>query len=88
MSFFGTGGEDWVELDFDLFERDRRAQLQTLLVDGHDNVAAAIGTDFDVDVTDDGFVFIVIGGRRRYRAEVSYGQRLVFTGILDPDGPL
>lgn len=88
MSFIGTGGEDWVELDMDLFERSRFSQLQTLLVEESDVVAEALGTEFEVEAADDGIVFIVIDGKRRYRAEVSRDDRLVLTGILDPDGPL
>lgn len=88
MSFIGTGGEDWVELDMDLFERSRFSQLQTLLVDESHVVSAALGSEFEVEAADDGFVFIVIDGRRRYRAEVGRNDRLILTGILDPDGPL
>ncbi|MCP3991371.1 MAG: hypothetical protein GY724_20015 [Actinomycetia bacterium] len=88
MSFIGTGGEDWVELDMDLFERNRRNQLQTMLIDEGEQVAASLGAEFEVEMAYDGIVFIVIEGRRRYRAEVSHNDRLVFTGILDPDGPL
>ena len=88
MSFIGTGGEDWVELDLDLFERNRHGQLQTMLIEEGDQVAAALGAEFEVELSYDGIVFIVIDGRRRYRAEVSHNDRLVFTGILDPDGPL
>ncbi|MDH3680534.1 MAG: hypothetical protein OEV40_11355 [Acidimicrobiia bacterium] len=88
MSFIGTGGEDWVELDMDLFERSRSSQLKTLLVDQGHVVAEALGTDFEVEAVDDGIVFIVINGKRRYRAEVGRDDRLILTGILDPDGPL
>ena len=88
MSFIGTGGEDWVELDMDLFDRGRVSQLQTLLVDESEIVAAAIGADYDIETADDGIVFVVVDGKRRYRAEVSRGDRLVLTGILDPNGPL
>ena len=88
MSFIGTGGEDWVELDLDLFERSRYSQLQSILVEEEDRVAEALGAAFEVETADDGIVFIVIDGRRRYRAEVSHDDRLVLTGILDPDGPL
>lgn len=88
MSFIGTGGEDWVELDMDLFERSRRSQLTTLLIDEGDRVADALGAEFEVETAYDGIVFLVIDGRRRYRAEVSHNDRLVLTGILDPDGPL
>lgn len=88
MSFIGTGGEDWVELDLDLFERNRLSQLHSLLVSENQVVAAAIGSDFDVELVDSGIVFIVIDGKRRYRAEVNHDDRLILTGILDPDGPL
>jgi len=88
VSFIGTGGEDWVELDMDLFERSRSSQLKTLLVDQGHVVAEALGTDFEVEAVDDGIVFIVINGKRRYRAEVGRDDRLILTGILDPDGPL
>ncbi len=88
MSFIGTGGEDWVELDMDLFERNRHNQLQNMLIEGGEQVAASLGAEFEVETAYDGIVFIVIDGRRRYRAEVSHNDRLVFTGILDPDGPL
>jgi ferric-dicitrate binding protein FerR (iron transport regulator) len=88
VSFIGAGGEDWVELDMDLFERSRLSQLRTLLIDQGSTVAEAIGAEFEVEAADDGIVFIVIDGRRRYRAEVSRSDRLILTGILDPDGPL
>lgn len=88
MSFIGAGAEDWVELDMDLFERNRHSQLQTKLIEEGDQVAASLGSEFEVEMAFDGIVFIVIDGRRKYRAEVSHNDRLVFTGILDPDGPL
>lgn len=87
MNFIGTGGEDWVDLDLDLFERSRHSRLQTLLIDDRGAIAAALGTDFDVE-DDDGLVFLVIDGRRRYRVEVANNDRLLLTGILDSDGPL
>jgi hypothetical protein len=88
LSFIGTGGEDWVELDMDLFERNRHNLLQSMLIDEGERVAAALGTEFEVENDIEGDVFIVIDGRRRFRAEISHDDRLVFTGILDPDGPL
>ncbi len=88
MSYIGTGDEDWVELDFDLFERNRSAVLETALVDHHDELVATLGFDFDVEIDGDGLVFIVVDGRRRYRAEVGRDDRLIFTGIPDPEGPL
>lgn len=88
MSFIGTGGEDWVELDFDLFERNQSRILETALVDGHDRLASSLGFDFDVETDGDGLVFVVVDGRRRFRAEVGRDDRLIFTGIPDPEGPL
>ena len=88
MSFIGAGGEEWIALDVDLFERDRRRRLEALLLDDADRVSGAIGAVYEVEMADDGFVFVVIDGRRRYRAEVTPDERLILTGILDPDGPL
>jgi hypothetical protein len=88
MSFIGTGDEDWVELDLDLFDRARSTRLDQVLVDEYDRVVEAIGCDFEVETAGDGLVFIRVDGRRRYRAEVSNDDRLIFTGILDPEGPL
>ncbi len=88
MSYIGTGDEDWVELDFDLFERNRSRILETILIDGHDRLVEALGFDFDVETDGDGLVFVVVDGRRRFRAEVGRDDRLIFTGIPDPEGPL
>ncbi len=88
MSFIGTGGEDWVELDFDLFERNQSRILETALIDGHDRLVAVLGFDFDVETDGDGLVFVVVDGRRRFQAEVGHDDRLIFTGIPDPEGPL
>jgi hypothetical protein len=88
VSFIGTGGEDWVELDMDLFERSRVSQLQVLLVDYGHVVSASIGSDYEIETDPDGTVYLVIDGRRRFQAEVGYDERLLLTGILDPDGPL
>jgi hypothetical protein len=88
VSFIGTGGEDWVELDLDLFDRMRLSRLRSLLSEESDRLAGVVGAGYDVEVDDDGHTFLVIDGRRRYRAEVSRTDRLVLTGLLDPDGPL
>lgn len=88
MSFIGTGDEDWVELDLDLFERARTSRLETVLVDDYDRVVEAVGFHYEVETSEDGTVFILVDGRRRYRAEVGRDERLIFTGILDPEGPL
>lgn len=88
MSFIGVGGEDWVELDLDLFERSRIDLLEAYLDDPDGHLAETLGSPFDVEVMDDGIVFIVIDGVRRYRADVDHDERLILTGILDPEGPL
>lgn len=87
MAFFGVGDQDWVELDIDLLERRSAEALIESLEDNRATVAAAIGSPFEVELAADGSV-TVIGRRRRYRAEVDRTGRLLFTGILDPDGPL
>lgn len=61
--------------------------LQRVLVDGRDQVVAALGVEYEVD-EDDGIVFLVIDGRRRYRAALDADDRLIVTCILDPNGPL
>lgn len=88
MSFIGTGGEDWVELDMDLFERSRVSQLQSILIDRSYIVEASLGTPYEVETDDDGTTYLVIDGRRRFQAEVGYDERLLLTCILPPDGPL
>lgn len=88
MSFIGTGDEDWVELDFDLFERNRSRILEVALVDRYDRLADSLGFDFEVETDGDGLVYVVVDGRRRFRAEVGRDDRLIFTGIPDPEGPL
>lgn len=86
MSFFGMGDQDWVELDIDLVDRPSAERLVEALDQNRAAVSAAIGSPFDVEVGPDGLV--IVAGRRRYRAEVDRTGRLLFTGILDPDGPL
>jgi hypothetical protein len=88
VSFVGTGDEDWVELDFDLFERSTAMRLDAVLVDRYRSVVEAVGTDFEVESSTDGLVYLVVEGTRRYRAEIGRNDRLILTGILDPDGPL
>ncbi len=88
MSFIGTGDEDWVELDLDLFERSRSSMLDSVLAEDHRSVADAIGADFEVETGDDGLVYLVVDGARKYRAEISRNDRLILTGLPDPEGPL
>ena len=42
----------------------------------------------EIETAADGLVFILVDGTRRYRADVGRDDRLIFTGILDPEGPL
>ena len=88
MSFIGAGNQDWVELDMDLFDRQRLSRLKTMLEDERARVVASVGSDYEVDIDDTGVAYLLVDGERRYRAEVNSNDRLMLTGILDPDGPL
>jgi hypothetical protein len=88
MSFIGTGNQDWVELDLDLFDRQRLSRLRALLDEDRDRVVRSVGTDYEVEVDEVGTAFLLVDGVRRYMAEVNHDDRLMLTGILDPDGPL
>ncbi len=87
MTFFGLGDQDWVELDVDVVERRGSEGLVEALEENREALTEAIGSAFEVEVSSDGSV-TVVGGQRRYRAALDRGGRLLFTGILDPDGPL
>ena len=88
MSFIGAGNQDWVELDMDLFDRQRLSRLKTMLEEERASVAESVGTEFEVEIDDAGTAYLLVDGKRRYRAEVNSNDRLMLTGILDPDGPL
>jgi len=89
LSFIGTGGEDWVDLDGDLFDRTvTAATLESVLRDDYDRVLDAVGFPFEVERTSEGLLFIVVEGERRFKAELGRRGRLVFTAILPNDGPL
>ena len=88
MSFIGAGNQDWVELDMDLFDRQRLSRLKTMLEEERASVAQSVGTEFEVEIDDTGTAYLLVAGKRRYRAEVNSNDRLMLTGILDPDGPL
>lgn len=88
MSFIGTGGEDWVSLDLDLFDGMRLARVKELLAGVRDQLDARYGAGHEVEVDSVGSVFVTVDGVRHARAEVSADDRLVLTGILDPEGPL
>ncbi len=90
MSFIGVGGEDWVELDLDLFDRQRLSRLRGALTDPEERraISLAIGADYEVEFDDVGNAFLLVDGARRFQAEITNSDRLMLTGILDPDGPL
>lgn len=90
MSFIGVGGEDWVELDMDLFDRQRLSRLRGALTDSEERraIGQAIGADYEVEFDDVGNAFLLVDGVRRFQAEITNSDRLMLTGILDPDGPL
>jgi hypothetical protein len=88
MSFIGTGDQDWVELDLDLFDRQRLGRLKTLLEEERAQVVRSVGMEYEVEIDAVGTAFLLVDGQRRYMAEVNHDDRLLLTGILDPDGPL
>ena len=49
MSFIGVGGQDWVELDLDLFDRQRLSRLRSVLVEDKARIVAAIGVEYEVE---------------------------------------
>lgn len=88
MSFIGVGGEDWVELDMDLFDRQRTSRLKSVLHDDAERIAAALGGEFELEVDPIGDIYLVMADRRRYLAEMTRADRLIVTSVLDSDGPL
>lgn len=88
MSLFGIGDQDWVELDLDDLEASSTDGLVEQLVEQHDVIAGQVGFGYRVESDADGSVYIVEHGQRRFKAQVDRSGRLLFTGILDPEGPL
>ena len=86
----GTGGEDWVELDMDLLDRRRTTELESLLKEKAETakIQAVIGGPYDVEAHDDGTIYIIAQGQRRYVVDINNDDRIVLTGLLDPNGPL
>ncbi len=88
MAFIELGGGDWLGMDIDEITRvDHAAELEEALVDNRAAVEAAIGSEYDIEI-DNGKVFVVVSPSRWFEVEVGRNGRLVFTGNLDPDGPL
>ena len=85
MSFFGLGDQDWVELDVEATEVSDTETLLARLEEHSDRIESDIGP-FTVEV--ESFGVVRISGRRSYRARLDRNGRLLFTGLLDPDGPL
>ncbi len=92
MSFFGSEDGDWVELDVDLFDRQRLASLQQWLDEARPRLEEWLGTDYDIDIDNHpgsaGHAVLSVAGRRRFRVEIGRDDRIVFTAIPDPEGPL
>lgn len=88
MSYIGTGGEDWVELDFDLFERQRDRDLQQWLVENRARLEEWLGTNYDIDVDEEDATFLTVDGDRRFRIEFGNDDRMVFTRIFSDEGLL
>jgi len=85
MTFFGLGGEDWVELDLDANGQSETAGLLDFLSDNRDRIEVEIGP-FEIEVESEGVILII--AERSYRAQLDRTGRVMFTGLLDPDGPL
>ncbi len=90
MGFIGIGDQDWVELDMDRFDRERRARLRSLLVDQAEPLAAALGLveGYEVERVDDDEIFLVANGERRFHVDITRGDRLIVTAQLHGDSPL
>ncbi len=88
MSFFGTGGEDWVELDLDLFDRKRASDMERWLETHRPRLEEWLGTGYDIETDDDGKTFLVVGDRRRFRVDFGNDDRMIFTSMFDNEGPL
>ncbi len=88
MSFFGTGGEDWVELDVDQVEFEGSASLRDALSDNYDEITKTVGASIEARFIDDGLALLIADGEVRYRAGLNRDGRLVLTSILHPEGPL
>ncbi len=88
MSFIGTGGEDWIDLDLEGFELDRRADITAVLASKHDDLVDVIGAEFEIEATSSGTADLLVDGRRRFSAAINAEGRLVLTAAPDPEGPL
>lgn len=88
MSFIGTGAEDWVELDLDLFDRQRLSKLRAVLEQDKAHIVRSLRAEYSVEIDEIGDAYLVVDGHRRFKAEVNRADRLMLTSILDPDGPL
>ncbi len=89
MSYIGTGGEDWVELDYDLFDRQRDRDLSQWLAANRARLEDWLGTNYDIDVDeDDGITYLTVDGVRRFRIGFGNDDRMVFTRIFSDQAPL
>ncbi len=88
MSYIGTGGEDWVELDFDLFDRKQDQDLRRWLAENRARLEEWLGTNYDIDVDDEDATFLTVDGQRRFRIGFGSDDRMVFTRIFSDEGLL
>ena len=88
VTFPGLGSADWVELDLDVFDLEQQVTVSSLLEAAADTVVRVVGADYDIEPSNDGTAHVVVGGSRRYHAEVNAAGRLVLTVVPDPEGPL
>lgn len=88
MSFIGTGGEDWVELDLDLFDRQRNRDLHRWLDDNRSRLEDWLGTNYDIDSDDEVTTYLSVDGHRRFRIGFGNDDRMVFTRIFSDEGLL
>ncbi len=86
MSFLGTGGEDWVELDYDLFDRQRDLDVRRWLDENQPRLEEWLGTNYDIDVDGEGTRYLSIDGQRRFRIGFGSDDRMIFTRIFSDEG--
>ncbi len=83
MSFYGTGPQDWVELDPERVAADRVAALIEAIDDHRAALEALLGAAFEIDLEGAGTANLVVGEAPRYRAEVLSSGRLCVTSLAD-----
>ncbi len=88
MSEFGVGPQDWLELDLDYVDRERRDRVLDLLDAHRQGVERVVGGPFEVLADDDGPVTLVVEQQPVASAERTVTDRLLVTRYQPEDGPL